>query len=147
MQKTTMIKKEMMEQKRQWYDIDATGLVLGKLAVVVADLLRGKNKPIFTPHVDCGDFVIVRNASKIVLTKNKADNEYWYNHSGYIGGLRRRSGKEMLAKYADELVYIAVKGMLPKNRLARRIITKLHVYADAGKDHAQQKPIIYKVAK
>jgi large subunit ribosomal protein L13 len=147
MQKSTMLKKETAETNRQWYDIDASGIVLGQLATNVANLLRGKNKPTFTPNVDCGDYVIVRNAQKVVLTKDKAENEFWYNHSGYIGGLRKRSGKEMLAKYADELVYLAVKGMLPKNRLARRIITKLHVYADQGKDHSAQKPIVYKVSK
>jgi large subunit ribosomal protein L13 len=121
--------------------------VLGQLATTVANLLRGKNKPNFTPNVDCGDFVIVRNATKVVLTKNKAQDEFWYSHSGYIGGLRKRSGQEMLTKYPDELVYLAVKGMLPKNRLARRIITKLHVYADHGKDHSAQKPIVYEVTK
>lgn len=140
-----MPKKEATAAARKWYEIDATGLVLGKLAVVVADLLRGKNKLIFSQNTDCGDYVIVKNCNKVVLTANKAKNEFWYNHSGYIGGLRKRSGQEMIDKYADELVRLAVKGMLPKNRLANAIIAKLHVYKDGGKDHSAQQPIAYKV--
>jgi len=147
MQKTTMLKKEAVAKNRKWYIIDASGVVLGKLAVKAADILRGKNKPTFTPNVDCGDHVIVINASKIIVTGNKAEKENRYSHSGYIGGLRTRSVKEMIAKYSDELVKEAVKGMLPKNRLADVIIKKLHVYKDGGKDHSKQKPISIKVGK
>ena len=128
MQKSTMMKKETALSKRKWFIIDATGAVVGKLAVQVANLLRGKNKPSFTPNIDCGDNVIVYNTDKMVLTGNKLEGEFWYSHSQYIGGLRTRDGKTMLAKYSDELLELAVKGMLPKNRLSRRIITKLHVY-------------------
>lgn len=147
MQKSTMLKKETAASKRVWYTIDATGVVLGKLAVMTADILRGKNKPTFTPNVDCGDYVIITNADKVIVTGNKAEKEFRYSHSGYIGGLRTRSVKEMIQKYSDELVVTAVKGMLPKNRLSDVIIKKLHVYKDAGKDHSKQKPITLKVGK
>ena len=147
MQKTTMAKKEVVSKNRKWYVIDATGVVLGKLAVKAADILRGKNKPTFTPNVDCGDNLIIINSDKVKVTGNKATREFRYNHSGYIGGLRKRSVKEMIEKYSDELVIIAVKGMLPKNRLAAQIIKKLHVYKDAGKDHSKQNPKLIKVGK
>lgn len=147
MQKTTMLSKEKAAANRVWYTIDASGVVLGKLAVAAADILRGKNKPNFTPNVDCGDNLIIINSDKIVVTGNKATKEFRYNHSGYIGGLRKRSVKEMIQKYSDELVVIAVKGMLPKNRLSEKIIKKLHVYKDAGKDHSKQKPKTIKVGK
>ncbi len=142
MQKTTMLKNN---QEKKWYEIDASGLILGKLAVEAANILRGKNKPTFTPNIDCGDYLIVRNASKIVLSGNKKDKENWYTHSQYIGGLRTRSGREMLEKYSDELVLTAVKGMLPKNRLSRQLLTKLKVFADNGPDFAAQKPIKYNI--
>nr|QJR98383.1 50S ribosomal protein L13 [uncultured Mycoplasmataceae bacterium] len=145
MQKTTMLKKEKAMSDRKWYEIDATGLVLGKLAVEVANILRGKNKPSFTPNVDCGDYVIVRNASKVVLTGNKAEKEKWYTHSQYIGGLRTRTGKEMITNYSVELVTTAVKGMLPKNRLAKDMLKKLTVYSDQGKTHEAQKPIKFEI--
>lgn len=145
MQKSTMLKNEVAKQSRKWYEIDATNLVLGKLAVAAADLLRGKNKVNYTPHIDCGDYVIVKNANLVRVTGNKQENEFRYSHSGYIGGLRKRSIKEMLDKYADELVYLAVKGMVPKNRLGRQIMTKLKVYKDQGIDHSSQSPMIYKV--
>ena len=147
MQKTTMLKKETAASKRQWYLIDASGVVLGKLAVEAANIIRGKNKPNFTPNVDCGDNLIIINTDKVKVTGNKASKEFRYNHSGYIGGIRKRSVKEMIAKYSDELVTIAIKGMLPKNRLAEKIIKKLHVYKDAGKDHSKQKPQTIKVGK
>jgi len=147
MQKTTMTKKEVAQKNRVWYMIDATDVVLGKLAVKAADILRGKNKPTFTPNVDCGDNLIIINTDKVVVTANKATKEFRYSHSGYIGGLRKRSLKEMIAKYSDELVTMAVKGMLPKNRLSDKIILKLHVYKDAGKDHSKQKPKLIKVGK
>lgn len=145
MQKTTMLKKEKAMSDRKWYEIDATGLVLGKLAVEVANILRGKNKPSFTPSVDCGDYVIVRNASKVILTGNKAEKEKWYTHSQYIGGLRTRTGKEMIEHYSVELVTTAVKGMLPKNRLAKDMLKKLIVYSDQGKAHEAQKPIKFEI--
>jgi len=147
MQKTTMLKKEAAVKARKWYVIDASGVVLGKLAVCAANILRGKNKPTFTPNVDCGDHVIIINTDKVIVTGNKALKENRYSHSGYIGGLRTRSVKEMIAKYSDELVFEAVKGMIPKNRLADSIIKKLHVYKDGGKDHSKQKPIAIKVGK
>lgn len=141
MQKTTMLKKEVVATTRKWYEIDATGVVLGRLSVEVANLLRGKNKPNFTPNVDCGDYVIVRNAKNVILTGNKVQKEKWYTHSQYIGGLRTRTGKEMIEKYSPELITTAVKGMLPKNRLAKQILAKLTVYADQGIAHEAQKPI------
>ena len=145
MQKSTMMKNETALSSRKWYIIDASGAVLGKLAVQVANLLRGKNKPSFTPNVDCGDFVIVYNTDKIVLTANKADKEKWYTHSQYIGGLRERTGKEMLAKYSDELLNTAVSGMLPKNRLSRKLITKLHIYKkEVTKSYDAHKPTVIK---
>lgn len=141
MQKTTMLKKEQAQVARKWYEIDATGVVLGKLSVEVANILRGKNKPNFTPNVDCGDYVIIRNAKNVILTGNKTQKEKWYTHSQYIGGLRTRTGKEMIENYSVELVTTAVKGMLPKNRLAKQILSKLTVYEDAGIAHDAQKPI------
>ena len=147
MQKTTMLKKETAANNRVWYMIDATGVVLGKLAVTAANIIRGKNKPNFTPNVDCGDHLIIINTDKVKVTGNKATKEFRYNHSGYIGGIRKRSVKEMIQKYSDELVLIAVKGMLPKNRLSAKIIKKLHIYKDAGKDHSKQKPKLIKVGK
>ena len=142
MQKSTMMKKETALSNRKWFIIDATGAVVGKLAVQIANLLRGKNKPSFTPNIDCGDNVIVYNTDKMVLTGNKFEGEFWYSHSQYIGGLRTRDGKTMLAKYSDELLELAVKGMLPKNRLSRRIITKLHVYKkDVTKNYEPHHPV------
>lgn len=140
MQKTTMAKKETMEKNRKWLIIDATDLILGKLSVKIADILRGKNKPIWTPNVDCGDHVIVINANKMILTGNKMENEFWYSHSHYMGGLRKRSGEEMLNKYSEELLTNSVRRMLPKNKLSRRIITKLHVYDGPNHNHEAQKP-------
>lgn len=145
MQKTTMMKNEQAQKNRVWYSIDATGIVLGKLAVACADLLRGKNKTLFTPHIDCGDYVIVRNARLIKLTGNKLEDKKYYSHSGYIGGLRTRQAKVMIDKYPEEMIYLAVKNMIPKNRLGRKIITKLHVYGDEGVSHKAQSPIEYKI--
>ncbi|MCV3743420.1 50S ribosomal protein L13 [Ureaplasma sp. ES3154-GEN] len=147
MQKSTMLKKAAADARRNWYVIDATDLVLGRLSVVIADTLRGKNKPDFTPNVDGGDHVIVVNVNKMILTGNKAQNENWYNHSHYIGGLRTRSGKEMLSKYADELLRRSVKGMLPKNRLSRQIINKLHIYKTATHPHEAQTPVVLDLKK
>ena len=141
MQKSTMLKKEAAIAARKWYVVDATDLVLGRLSVQVADILRGKNKPNWTPNVDGGDFVIIVNADKIRLTGNKAEREIWYNNSGYIGGLRARTGKEMLEKYPVELIRRSVKGMLPQNKLSRQIITKLFIYEGPNHKHQAQQPI------
>lgn len=147
MQKTTFIKNEQALANKKWYIIDATDKILGRLAVEVANLLRGKNKADFTPNVDCGDFVIIINSDKIKLSSDKGDREFWYNHSGYIGGLRKRSGNEMINKYSDELIYEAVEGMLPKNRLSRQLIKKLHIYKNANHKHEAQKPQVYELGK
>jgi len=144
MKSTFMEKKETV--KRNWYVIDAEGVTLGKLAVEVANLLRGKGKVTFTPHVDCGDYVIVVNANKVNLSGNKLNDKMYYNHSGYPGGLRERTAGEMLEKYPEEMIERAVKGMLPKGRLGRSQIKKLFVYAGPDHEHAAQKPEV-KVVK
>ena len=143
MKNTYMQKKETV--KRDWYVIDAEGVNLGRLATRVADVLRGKHKPTFTPHVDCGDFVIVVNASKINLTGNKLNDKIYYNHSGYTGGLRERTAKEMREKYPIEMIERAVKGMIPHNRLGRQVAKKLFVYEGAEHPHMAQKPVEMKV--
>ena len=132
-------KKETVE--RNWYVIDAEGVNLGRLATRVADVLRGKHKPTFTPHIDCGDFVIVVNASKVNLTGNKLNDKIYYNHSGYTGGLRERTAKEMREKYPVEMIERAVKGMIPHTRLGRQVAKKLFVYEGSEHPHAAQKPI------
>ena len=144
MKSTFMEKKETV--KRNWYVIDAEGVTLGKLAVEVANLLRGKGKVTFTPHVDCGDYVIVVNANKINLSGNKLNDKMYYNHSGYPGGLRERTAGEMIEKYPEEMIERAVKGMLPKGRLGRAQIKKLFVYAGPEHEHQAQKPEV-KVVK
>lgn len=136
--KTFMQKKETVE--RNWYVVDATGKTLGRLATQVATVLRGKNKPTYTPHVDCGDYVIVVNADKVVLTGNKLEDKKYYNHSGYPGGLRERTAKEMIEKYPEEMVERAIKGMLPHGRLGRAMGKKLFVYRGADHKHEAQKP-------
>ena len=138
MKNTFMQRKE--DVVRNWYVVDAEGISLGRLAAKVATVLRGKHKPTYTPHVDCGDFVIVVNASKVVLTGNKLDNKIYYNHSGYTGGLRERTARVMQEKYPVEMVERAIKGMLPHNRLGRQMSKKLFVYADAEHPHMAQKP-------
>ena len=143
MKNTFMQKKE--EIKRDWYVIDADGQTLGRVAAKVAHVLRGKHKPTFTPHVDCGDFVIVTNASKIVLTGNKLDDKMYYNHSGYPGGLRERTARTMKEDYPVEMMERAIKGMLPKGRLGRQMYRKLFVYAGAEHPHAAQKPVEMKL--
>lgn len=145
MQKTTFLKKEQTQSNKKWYIIDATDVILGKLSVSVANLLRGKNKVDFTPNVDCGDYVIVINSSKVALSGNKANTEFWYNHSGYIGGLRARSGKEMIEKYSDELIFNAVKNMMPKNKLSNASLNKLHIYKNANFPQVAQKPIQFTI--
>lgn len=139
MKNSYMQKKE--EVVRNWYVIDAEGKNLGRIATEAATLLRGKHKPTFTPHVDCGDFVIIVNASKVNLTGNKLDEKIYYNHSGYTGGLRERTAREMKEKYPVEMVERAVKGMLPKGRLGRQMYKKLFVYAESEHPHMAQKPV------
>lgn len=141
--KTFMLRKE--DVKHDWYVIDAEGKTLGKVATLAASVLRGKNKPTFTPHVDCGDNVIIINAEKAVLTGNKLDQKMYYNHSGYPGGLRERTAKTMKEKYPVEMVERAVKGMLPKGRLGREMYRKLFVYAGSEHKHTAQKPQILEV--
>lgn len=143
MKNTYMQKKETVE--RNWYVIDATDLTLGRLSTKVASMLRGKHKPTYTPHIDCGDFVIILNADKVNLTGRKLDQKMYYNHSGYPGGLRERTARTMKEKYPVEMVERAVKGMLPHNRLGRQMYTKLFVYASGEHPHAAQKPVEMKM--
>ena len=126
--------------ERKWYVVDATGLTLGRLASEVAKVLRGKNKPIFTPHADTGDYVIVVNAEKIVVTGKKLSDKVYYRHSDYVGGMKEATLKEMLDKKPEKVVELAVKGMLPKGPLGRKMYTKLFVYAGPEHKHAAQKP-------
>ena len=140
---TFMEKKETVERK--WYVIDAEGVALGRLATKVATVLKGKHKPTFTPHIDCGDYVIVVNAEKVKLTGNKLNDKMYYNHSGYTGGLRERNAKTMIENYPEEMIERAVKGMLPKGRLGRQMYTKLFVYAGPEHKHAAQQPVELKV--
>jgi large subunit ribosomal protein L13 len=128
------------EITREWYLVDAEGKTLGRLATQIADTLRGKRKPVFTPHTDTGDFVIVVNAEKIHVTGNKLDQKRYYRHSGYPGGLKSRTLREQLDRRPTEVLRTAVKGMLPKNRLARQQITKLKIYAGPEHPHAPQNP-------
>ena len=136
--KTYMAKAETVERK--WYVVDATDVPLGRLASKVAAILRGKNKPTFTPNVDTGDFVIVLNSDKVALTGKKLDDKFYRYHTGYIGGLKEISYKKMIAEKSDLAVYEAVKGMLPKNSLGRDMIKKLRVYKGGEHNHAAQKP-------
>ena len=138
---TFMQKKEAVVRK--WYVIDAAGKPLGRTAVVAADLLRGKNAPEFTPHVDCGNFVIIVNADKAVLTGKKLEQKYYYKHSGYIGGLKSIQYKKIMAEKPEFAMETAVKGMLPKNSLGRTAATRLKVYAGEAHNHAAQKPETY----
>ena len=133
--------------ERQWYVIDASDVVLGRLASQVATLLRGKHKPVFAPHVDTGDFVVVVNAEKVALTGSKAETKIAYRHSGYPGGLRATSYSELLAKNPRRAVEKAVKGMLPHNRLGRQQMTKLKVYAGPAHPHAAQRPVPYEITQ
>lgn len=126
--------------KRDWYVVDASGKTLGRLASEIAQVLAGKRKPIYTPHVDCGDFVIVLNASKIHVTGNKLDQAFYARHSGYPGGFRSVTMREQMATHPDRVITLAVRRMLPKNRLGRAMIKKLKVYADASHPHQAQQP-------
>ncbi len=136
--KTYMAKAEAVERK--WYVVDANGVPLGRLASKVAAILRGKNKPTFTPNVDTGDFVIVVNSDKVVLTGKKLTDKYYRYHTGYIGGLKEVAYKKLIAEKSDLAVYEAVRGMLPKNSLGRDMIKKLKVFKGAEHNHAAQKP-------
>ena len=136
--KTYMANAQTVERK--WYVVDATGIPLGRLASKVAAILRGKNKPTFTPNVDCGDFVIILNSDKVVLTGKKLEDKYYRYHTGYIGGLKEIAYKKMLAEKSDLAVYEAVRGMLPKNSLGRDMIKKLRVYKGGEHNHTAQKP-------
>ena len=140
-----MQKNETAHQDRCWYAIDATNIPLGRLAVKVATVLRGKHKATYTPHIDCGDNVIVINASKVNLTGKKLDNKIYYNHSGYTGGLRERTAREMRENYPVEMIERAVKGMLPKGRLGRQMYKKLFIYETNEHPHMAQKPVEMKV--
>ncbi len=139
MKNTYMQKKETVS--RNWYVVDATDMTLGRLATKVASVLRGKHKPTYTPHVDCGDYVIVVNADKVNLTGKKLDQKIYYNHSGYTGGLRERTARVMKEQYPVEMVERAIKGMLPHNRLGRQMYKKLFVYAGETHPHAAQQPV------
>ena len=126
--------------ERKWYVVDAEGKTLGRLASEVANVLRGKNKPTYTPHIDTGDYVIVVNAEKIQVTGKKLDQKIYYHHSEYVGGMKEATLREMMAKKPEKVVELAVKGMLPKGPLGRQMFTKLHVYAGAEHGHEAQKP-------
>ena len=143
MKNSYMQKKETVV--RNWYVIDAEGISLGRLAAKVSNVLQGKHKPTYTPHVDCGDNVIVINAEKINLTGNKFNDKIYYDHSGYTGGLRERTAKEMVEKYPVEMIERAIKGMLPKTRLGRQMYKKLFVYAGAEHPHTAQQPEVMEV--
>jgi large subunit ribosomal protein L13 len=133
------------EIERQWHVIDAADVVLGRLAVQAATLLRGKHKPVFAPHVDTGDFVIIVNAGKVALTGNKRETKVAYRHSGYPGGLKQVGYDELLEKRPERAVELAVRGMLPHNRLGRKMIKKLKVYPGAEHPHAAQQPVPYEI--
>ena len=143
--KTFMAKEGQIERK--WYVVDATDMPLGRLASQVAAVLRGKNKPTFTPNVDTGDHVIVINTDKVVLTGKKLDQKYYTYHTGYIGGLKQIPYSKMMAEKSDLAVYEAIKGMLPKNSLGRQMITKLRVYKGAEHNHTAQQPVELKLDK
>ena len=136
--KTYMPNPETVERK--WYVVDAAGCTLGRLAAETAKVLRGKNKPIFTPHMDCGDYVIIVNADKVKVTGKKLDQKIYYRHSDYVGGMKETTLREMMAKKPEKVVELAVKGMLPKGALGKSMMTKLHVYAGPDHEQAAQKP-------
>jgi large subunit ribosomal protein L13 len=136
--KTVFAKKNEVEKK--WYVVDAKGMTLGRLAVRIAVILRGKNKPIFTPNVDAGDYVIVLNAADVRLTGNKLKDKMYYRHSGYPGGIKAISAEQLLQRSPEKVIMLAVKGMLPKNRLGRALLKKLRVFKGATHNHIAQKP-------
>ena len=135
------------EVKRDWYVVDASGMALGRLASQVAAILRGKNKPTFTPNVDCGDHVIIINTDKVILTGKKLEKKFYTYHTGYIGGLKQIPYSRMMAEKSDLAVYEAVKGMLPKNSLGRKMLTKLRVYKGAEHNHQAQQPVELKLGR
>ena len=135
---TKMAKSQEIERK--WYVVDAEGKVLGRIATEIANILRGKNKPLFTPHVDCGDFVIVINADKIVLTGKKLDQKIYKTHSGYMGGLKETKYRHFIEEKPELVIYKAVKGMIPHNTLGSAVLKKLKVYAGPEHPHAAQQP-------
>ena len=141
--KTYVAKEHEVEKK--WYLVDAQDMILGRLATQIAMRLRGKHKPIFTPHADTGDFVVVINADKVSLTGNKWDNKMYYRHTGYMGGLKQISAKKLMEKKPDQVLYMAVKRMLPKNSLGRRQLKKLKIYAGSEHPHAAQNPQLIKM--
>ena len=136
--KTFMASPSTIERK--WYVVDASAYTLGRLASEVAAVLRGKNKPTFTPHIDTGDYVIVVNAEKVKITGKKLDQKIYYSHSDYVGGMKETTLKEMMAKKPEKVIELAVKGMLPKGPLGRAMFSKLHVYAGPDQAHQAQKP-------
>ncbi|WP_058485933.1 50S ribosomal protein L13 [Defluviitalea phaphyphila] len=140
---TYMAKAENIERK--WYVVDATGMTLGRLASEVAKILRGKHKPIYTPHVDTGDHVIIINAKDVKLTGKKLDQKYLRYHTGYPGGLKEIKYRDLMATKPEKAVFLAVKGMLPKNKLGRKMIKKLRVYRDAEHNHEAQKPEVLEI--
>ena len=129
------------EIERQWFVVDAEGKTLGRLSTEIAKILRGKHKPIYTPHVDCGDYVIVINADKFHVTGNRLDDKVYYRHSGYVGGLKEIPMRTMLERHPERIIQSAVRGMLPKNRLGRQMYKKLKVYAAPTHPHAAQQPL------
>lgn len=141
--KTFMANPDKIDRK--WYVVDAKGATLGRLASEVASVLRGKNKPEFTPHADCGDYVIVINAAEVKVTGKKLDQKIYYNHSEYVGGMRETTLRELLAKKPERVVELAIKGMLPKGPLGRDMYRKLHVYAGENHGHQAQKPIVMEI--
>ncbi|HIT68471.1 MAG TPA: 50S ribosomal protein L13 [Candidatus Aphodomonas merdavium] len=134
------------EVERKWYVVNAEGMVLGRLASQVAAILRGKNKPIFTPHVDTGDHVIVINADKVILTGNKLDDKIYYHHTGYVGHMKETPYRKLMAEKPEFVVKKAIVGMLPKGPLGRKMATKLRVYAGAEHEHTAQKPEVLKLS-
>ncbi len=145
--KTFMANDKVAAEQRKWYVVDAAGEPLGRLAAQVAAVLRGKNKPIFTPHVDTGDYVIVINTDKAVLTGRKLEKKFKRHHTLYMGGMKEIQYSKYMAEKSDDAVYEAVKGMLPKNRLGRQMIKKLRVYKDDKHEHAAQKPEVLQLQK
>ena len=143
--KTFMANEQNIERK--WYLVDASDMPLGRVASQVAAVLRGKNKPTFTPHVDAGDYVIVINTDKMYLTGRKLEQKYHRYHTGYMGGLKAIQHKKMMAEKSDDALYLAVKGMLPKNSLGRKMLTKLRVYKGAEHEHAAQQPEVLNLVK
>ena len=131
--------------ERKWYVVDATGHTLGRLSSEIASILRGKNKPTFTPHIDTGDYVIVVNADKIKVTGKKMDQKIYYNHTDYVAGMKETALKEKMAKKPEDVIRLAVKGMLPKGPLGRSMITKLHIYAGPEHNHQAQKPEVLEI--